>query len=242
MLLSIVRVSRGVFCFVALLMLVNCPAQGAFVFHGTSNSSQWQVAIAQLVGPLDSTPIEKANFPTTGFNTATSIGISGRGEWIANNSSGTNGGFQITLFTFRQTFDLSGFDPGTAELQFNWAADDSGEGYASRGTWKPAFSLNGGPVVQGVWPGNLSYNPELHTISSGFVSGLNIIEFYVEGNGVTDGLLIKNVLSAAAPITAAVPEPTSAALFGIGLFAVGAANVRRKKGSGLFSVSTKKEA
>ena len=50
-----------------------------------------------------------------------------------------------TFFVFHQTFDLTGYDPTTADLQFQWAADDSGQGFADRGTWVPKYSLNGGP-------------------------------------------------------------------------------------------------
>ena len=69
----------------------------------------------------------------------------------------------------------------------------------------PAYSLNGGPLIAGTWPGGYSYNfgPTVN-LSSGFVAGQNVIEFYVEGNGVTDGLAVNPI-----SFTAGVPEPAS---------------------------------
>ena len=99
------------------------------VFYSTANSSNWQVATSQ--GGTDGL---FASFPTAGFVTATSV--IGRPDFIANNSTGTNGNIgNWTFFVFRQTVDLTGFDASTAVLSFQWAADDSGEGVASRGLW-----------------------------------------------------------------------------------------------------------
>ncbi len=83
-----------------------------------------------------------SSFSTGNFIQA--VSISGRGDYIANNSSGNNGYYigDWTYFVFRQTFDLSGYDPVSASLRFQWAADDSGENKLDRGKWIPKFSLN----------------------------------------------------------------------------------------------------
>ena len=102
-----------------------------------------------------------------------------------------------------------------------WAADDSGEIIADRGSWIPAFSLNGGALVN--YPGS---TPEHRiptydycdwvTISSGFVAGLNTIDFYVEGNGQTDGFGLQ-----VQSFTADVPAPAGVAVLVQGLSWIG---------------------
>ena len=134
-------------------------------------------------------------------------------DWIADTASGSHGGVgNWTFFVFRQTFDLTGFDPSTARLTFRWAADDSGEIVADRGSWIPAFSLNGGAMTN--YPGSTPEHRiptygfcDWMTLSSGFVQGLNTIDFYVEGNGQTDGFGLQ-----VQGFTADVPAPAGAAL------------------------------
>ncbi len=54
-------------------------------------------------------------------------------DFITNFSDGASDGisariWNFTFFVFRQTFDLTGYDPATAILSFKWTADDSGHG------------------------------------------------------------------------------------------------------------------
>ena len=128
---------------------------------------------------------------------------------------------------FRQTFDLSGFDPATANLSFRWAADDSGEIFAMRGSWIPAFRLNGGAFTYypGASPDHRipTYDfSSLVSLTSGFVGGLNTIDFYVQGNGVTDGFALQLESFTAT----AVPAPGVLAALG----AAGALGSRRRCG------------
>lgn len=178
------------------------------LFSSTPDPTHWLVATN-----LHGTDGSFSSFPTSGFVAATAL--SARPPWIANNSTGTNGSVgDWTFFVFRQTFDLTGYNPATADLMFQWAADDSGQGFASRGTWTPKYSLNGGSLIPGVWSGGDTYSFGPTTdISSGFVSGLNTLDFYVEGNGVTDGFALQTVSFTAQP----VPEPESCVLLIVGL-------------------------
>jgi hypothetical protein len=179
-------------------------------FSTTSDASQWQVATN--VGGTDGS---FSSFPTTGFVTATAVTgrFTGTTGWIANNSTGTNSSSPV-FFVFRETFDLTGYNPTTADLQFQWAADDSGQGFADRGTWTPKFSVNGGALINGTWAGGDTYSfGPTQDVSSGFVSGQNEIEFYVEGNGTTDGFALNTISFTASP--SVVPEPASLTLFGI---------------------------
>lgn len=205
------RSSIGIVVAVAVLGWGIAGAYASIEFKSTSEESAWQVAVnpGQPDGQLSS-------FQTHTFVPATAVTFPGRESWIANNALGTNGGVGFwTFFVFRQTFDLTGYDPTTANLEFKWAADDAGldpsGSWPNSGTWKPKYTLNGGSFVDGVWPGGVSYFlSDTTVISSGFVAGLNTLDFYVEGNGVTDGLLLETESFTAEPLApGTVPEPAT---------------------------------
>lgn len=181
-------------------------------FASTSDASAWTVAFT--VSRIDGGP-----FPSGPFVSAANYNrFSGGVQWIANDSDGSNGGVLFwTQFVFRQTFDLTGFDPDSATLQFQWAADDSGEVFADRGSWVPKFSLNDGPLVPWGTGPTYAFGPVV-TLDSGFVAGLNHIDFFVQGNGQTDGLAVKPVAFTANP----VPVPPAGALLLSGLAALAA--------------------
>ena len=187
------------------------------VFHSTSNpTGNWFVS-ANVSG-VDTNSFSSFLLGTSDFIQAVAYVNPVRPLYIANNDSGTNGGFfNWTQFVFRQTFDLTGYDPSVAVLKFRWAADDSGEGFAARGQWIPRFKLNGGQAefYPGASPGNpvetYALSPEV-TVNSGFVSGLNTLDFYVQGNGLSDGFALETV-----SFTANIPVPAPLLLLGTGL-------------------------
>ncbi|HET8871911.1 MAG TPA: PEP-CTERM sorting domain-containing protein [Aquabacterium sp.] len=200
------------------------PVAAAPTMVSTSAADHWQVAVN--LGAPDG---QATSFQTSSFQSA--VSISGRTTdgigWIANNSSGTNGSIGYwSFFVFRQEIDLTGYDPATVSLTFEWAADDSGQGFADRGTWIPQFRLNGGAFQTSFWAGGSTYGfSSPTTLSSGFVAGKNIIDFYVEGNGVTDGFALRPISFTAAP----VPEPEVSGLVAAGLMVAMAGLWRRRK-------------
>lgn len=207
---------KRLFVLICILGLATLAAQ-ADVFYSTTNASAWTVDVSH--GGSDG---QLASFRTDNFIPA--VSVNGRPDFIASNSSGTTGGIGYwTFMVFRQTFDLTGYDPNTVNLQFQWAADDSGEIFADRGSWIPAFSLNGGALTN--YPGSTpsgripTYGySSIVTLTSGFVSGLNTIDFYVEGNGVTDGFALKTINFSASPSQPSpTPEPATLFLIGSGL-------------------------
>ncbi|MGE5452557.1 MAG: PEP-CTERM sorting domain-containing protein [Acidobacteriota bacterium] len=210
------------------LTALSLSAQAALTFASTSDASSWKVAVN-----FSAPDGQASSFQTDRFQDAVSIPwrtTDGTG-WLANNASGTNGGIGYwSFFVFRQEFDLTGYDPQSAVLSFQWAADDSGQGFADRGSWVPKFRVNGGAFQSSTWTNGETYgfsNPV--SVDSGFLAGKNIIDFYVEGNGVTDGFALKP-LSLTANATPPVPEPEVIALSLGGLLAV-AAWRRRRPGS-----------
>lgn len=195
----------------SLLALNLCFGAKAFAasipFKSTSSPEAWKMTMN--ISNIDNSI---ASFLTTGFFDATII--SGRFadevSWIANNSSGTNvPSYAWTQFVFRQQFDLTGYDPSTASLSFQWAADDSGEGFATRGTWIPKYRLNEGDLINGSWSTSNTYSLGLVTnITTGFIDGMNTIDFYVQGNGVTDGFALRSLgLNADSLTPPPVPGP-----------------------------------
>jgi hypothetical protein len=196
------------------------------VFYSTSSpTGNWFVSTN--VSSVDTNTFGPFKLGTSDFFQAVAV-TSRPPLYIANNNTGTNGSIgNWTQFVFRQTFDLTGYDPASAVLKFKWAADDSGEMILSRGQWIPQFKLNNGAAT--LYPGSspsariptYGLSPVV-TVSSGFISGLNTIDFYVQGNGVTDGFALESV-----SFTANIPLPGPVLLLGTGL--VGLLGVARRR-------------
>ena len=192
-------------------------AQADPTFYSTSTPSAWTVDVNNGTGDG-----LLSSFSTNNFVAA--VPVTGRGDFIASTPNGSTIYGEWAFFVFRQTFDLTGYNPATMNLQFQWAADDDGDGCCARGTWAPAFSLNGGAFIyypgasagHGVW--SYDYSSTV-TVNSGFVPGLNTIDFYVEGNGVTDGFALRTVSVTGTPTGGqTVPEPATMLLLGSSLF------------------------
>jgi hypothetical protein len=209
------------------LLLSSRASAVTLPFHSTSTPAAWRVSTnsSNIDGSI-------ASFLTDTFDNAVQISgrLSDEVGWIANNSTGTNSpGFRWTQFVFRQQFDLNGYDPSTAILSFQWAGDDSGEGYALRGSWVPKYRLNSGDLVNGSWPTTSTYALGLvTTLTDGFIDGVNTIDFYVQGNGVTDGFALRSLglnLESQGPPD---PVPGPLSLFGVASGTMYSRKLRRR--------------
>lgn len=194
------------------------------LFAPSSNAAGWTVSVHHT--GID-TGNNASNFLTGSGDFQAAVSVIGRGDYIASNTTGSTGGYpgDYTQFVFRQTFDLTGYDAANATLSFQWAADDTGEGFAERGSWLNRFTVNGSGF-QGIdSDGYYNYDAGKIVLLTGFTSGVNTIDFYVQGNGITDGFELK-VLSFTGTSTGAPDSASTIGLLGSALIAL--ACVRRR--------------
>jgi hypothetical protein len=133
-------------------------------------------------------------------------------RWISLSGNGTpvNG-----TTTYRLTFDLTGLDASSATISGLWAVDNAG-----------SIALNGVATGVSLSGGATSNYSALHafTLSSGFVAGINTLDFTVLDLGVATGLRVDSLVGTAN----AVPEPASWAMM-IGGFGLLGGALRRKQ-------------
>ncbi len=95
-------------------------------------------------------------------------------EWIGPSTSET-GSSSPGIYIYRTTFDLSGYDTSSAMISGFWLTDSDGLN----------INLNGQPTgIRAYWEAPSQWWPI--SISSGFVSGVNTMDFVVTNNVPTD--------------------------------------------------------
>jgi hypothetical protein len=162
--------------------------------------------------PATSTFFSAPNFPTAftpedGYVTPDSGPLVGNGPfWNAENPdaksisfNNVGGGGGDVPFTYQTTFNLTGLYPATASISLNWFVDDWG-----------VIAING--VVQ---PGT---GGGTYTLNSGFVSGVNTLDFVTYNGGGPGGISVQ-ILGATAD-DAAAPEPGTLDLVVLGLASI----------------------
>jgi hypothetical protein len=138
----------------------------------------------------------------------------GGGLWILNTSVSkwispevnTNQSLAVGNYTYSTTFDLTGLDPTTAVISGNWTTDN------------PGVDI----FINGASTGNIINNSysfqsfHAFAITSGFVSGMNTLDFILKNEGGPTGLRVEVAGTANAAGTS-VPEPGTMILLGSGL-------------------------
>jgi hypothetical protein len=140
-------------------------------------------------------------------------------QWINPYGVGTMNA-PFGLYDYRTTFDLTGLNPLTAVLTGEFAADN----------WA-CISLNFGITGICTTGGNYGFNHytpftiscALGTCGSGFLPGINTLDFIVQNNELVTGLEVE-ISGTASPTT---PEPSSLLLMGTGV--LGLIGVVRRK-------------
>ena len=89
-------------------------------------------------------------------------------KWIAPQANQGSGGNQPGNYTYRISFDLTGLDPASAQINGIWTSDNSGT----------AIQLNG-VAVAGPNTGVFQSLADPYSISNGFADGTNTLDFIV---------------------------------------------------------------
>jgi hypothetical protein len=142
-------------------------------------------------------------------------------QWISPSQTYAGAGEMVGAYTYRVAFDLTGFVPGTAELDFRVASDND----------ITAIALNDGAT--GIDPASsFDFWTDVPSITSGFQAGLNWLDITVletgTGNNTPSGLRVE-FLTSEADVQPEVPEPATMGLMGLGLVGLGVLRYRRKK-------------
>lgn len=136
-------------------------------------------------------------------------------DWISPGSSGDTS-WPVGNYDYQTTFSLGGLNPSTAQLSGMWTSDNDA-----------CIDLNG--VSTGICTAFAGFG-SLHafTITSGFTSGVNKLDFIVDNGGGPTGVFAQVSGTAS---SSAVPEPSLVSLVAIAL--LGLCGVFRRK---LFSL------
>lgn len=182
-------------------VLIDCPA-GSTCAGATSGSPDATVEPVAGPYPLDGTWLA---------NTGTS-------QWVSP-VAGTQD--VAGNYTYRVQFDLTGYLPGTASLSFQAAADDL----------LLDVLINDASTVVGPWyfVGFNAWNGPFE-ITSGFVAGVNTLDFVVENLSIAGAPIHPTGLRVEfLSLEADVPEPATMGLMGLGLLGLGVLRMRRKR-------------
>jgi hypothetical protein len=116
-------------------------------------------------------------------------------------------------YDYRTTFDLTGLDPASAVILGKWNVDNVGLDIRINGIGLGATV----PDLQFT----IGFVP--FTISSGFHAGVNTLDFLVSNAGINNGPTALRVEMTGTADLAAVPEPATWLLLGVGLIAIAVA-------------------
>lgn len=205
----------GVVCSLAF----TCAASAnTIIVYGTGESAGLTaLSVGQSDPNYDVVAAPSGSGATLGMATTTAanpnwVQNTSSGDWISPGASGTTN-WAPGMYEYQTSFSLAGLDPSTAELTGSWASDNNGCIYLN--------NVNTGDCTAAVG-GFKTFDS--FTITSGFVAGVNYLDFVIMNTGTTDSptgmfLEISGTASTVTTnaITAAPEPPVFPALAGISL-------------------------
>ncbi len=180
-------------------------ASGIALANGTAGDPHYTMTTA-LSGTTAALAVHTS---AGGFPVGPWIGDDAASAWIGpNNDTQLDG--PVGSYDYKTTFDLTGLNAASASITGLWAADDEGLD----------ILINGASTSQTAG-GFASFTP--FAITAGFNPGVNTIDFLVNNDGGPTGLRVEMTGTAAA-----VPEPISLAVLGVGLLGIGLIRHRKR--------------
>lgn len=147
-----------------------------------------------------------------GFPIPPWLGDNGTSAWIGPNSNSSLDG-PTGDYTYRTTFSLEGFIVSSASIAGRWAVDNTGIDILLNGVSTGISNTDGFSAFR------------TFSLSSGFVNGLNTIDFVINNAGGPTGL--RTELAGTATASVLVPEPASLMIVGGTLLGFGL--IRRRQ-------------
>ena len=188
------------------LALLSAPLSSfgdAITFYNTGVASDGSVLAAGAADPHYNLIYSSASNGSPALATAANAGwaSSSSAGWISPWSSGNQDSNQ-GYYVYETTLDLTGYDAASAVLSGLFAADNSVTIYLNRSS---SASFGSTSSFSSLTP---------FTINSGFIAGLNLVDFVVYNTDGPTGLLVDGTQASA---TAVTPEPRSLLLLSTGL-------------------------
>ncbi len=182
---------------------------GTVLANGTVGDPHYLLASVPSASPTAIRVLTSAN----GYPIGPWLGDNTTSRWIAPNSDSQVNG-PVGNYTYRTTFDLTGFTPSTAQITGLWSSDDGGVDIVLNSTHLGSFANTGS---SGIFTS--------FTISSGFQSGINTLDFVINNSFGPTGLRTELSGTANLGSSTSVPEPFTV----IGTLIGGTAALRMRK-------------